>query len=151
MALRKMIIPFKNFLKNTVISSTQMNDNLAEIEYTFNELYNSYNERVKNTYSKEEVNNLQTNMDNKLIEMISESHLDNESSVLGAYNAMEQLEYDEITDVIVNGVIGNYSDVYATDEQIAEILDDAILKKESFDFGTFLEENKAYKLDGGEF
>ena len=41
MALRKMIIPFKNFLKNTVISSTQMNDNLAEIEYTFNELYNA--------------------------------------------------------------------------------------------------------------
>ena len=140
MALRKMIIPFKNFLKNTVISSTQMNDNLAEIEYTFNELYNAYNERVKDTYSKEEVDALKTEQD-----------IDLEHSIINSYNAMEQLEYDEITDVIVNGVIGNYSDVYATDEQIAEILDDAILKKESFDFGTFLEENKAYKLDGGEF
>ena len=140
MALRKMIIPFKNFLKNTVISSTQMNDNLAEIEYTFNELYNAYSERVKNTYSKEEVDALKTEQD-----------IDLEHSIINSYNAMEQLEYDEITDVIVNGVIGNYSDVYATDEQIAEILDDAILKKESFDFGTFLEENKAYKLDGGEF
>ena len=140
MALRKMIIPFKNFLKNTVISSTQMNDNLAEIEYTFNELYNAYNERVKDTYSKGEVNALKTEQDADL-----------ERSIINSYNAMEQLEYDEITDVIVNGVIGNYSDVYATDEQIAEILDDAILKKESFDFGTFLEENKAYKLDGGEF
>lgn len=140
MALRKMIIPFKNFLKNTVISSTQMNDNLAEIEYTFNELYNAHNERVKDTYSKEEVNALKTEQDADL-----------ERSIINSYNAMEQLEYDEITDVIVNGVIGNYSDVYATDEQIAEILDDAILKKESFDFGTFLEENKAYKLDGGEF
>ena len=140
MALRKMIIPFKNFLKNTVISSTQMNDNLAEIEYTFNELYNAYNERVKNTYSKEEVNALKTEQDADL-----------ERSIINSYNAMEQLEYGEITDVIVNGAIGNYSDVYATDEQIAEILDDAILKKESFDFGTFLEENKAYKLDGGEF
>ena len=140
MALRKMIIPFKNFLKNTVISSTQMNDNLAEIEYTFNELYNAYSERVKDTYSKEEVNALKTEQDADL-----------ERSIINSYNAMEQLEYDEITDVIVNGVIGNYSDVYATDEQIAEILEDAILKKESFDFGTFLEENKAYKLDGGEF
>ena len=140
MAIRKMIIPFKNFLKNTVISSTQMNDNLAEIEYTFNELYNAYSERVKNTYSKEEVDALKTEQD-----------IDLEHSIINSYNAMEQLEYDEITDVIVNGVIGNYSDVYATDEQIAEILDDAILKKESFDFGTFLEENKAYKLDGGEF
>ena len=140
MALRKMIIPFKNFLKNTVISSTQMNDNLAEIEYTFNELYNAYNERVKDTYSKEEVDALKTEQD-----------IDLEHSIINSYNAMEQLEYDEITDVIVNGVIGNYSDVYATDEQIAEILDDAILKKESFDFGTFLKENKAYKLDGGEF
>ena len=140
MALRKMIIPFKNFLKNTVISSTQMNDNLAEIEYTFNELYNAYNERVKDTYSKEEVDALKTEQD-----------IDLEHSIINSYNAMEQLEYDEITDVIINGVIGNYSDVYATDEQIAEILDDAILKKESFDFGTFLEENKAYKLDGGEF
>lgn len=140
MALRKMIIPFKNFLKNTVISSTQMNDNLAEIEYTFNELYNAHNERVKDTYSKEEVNALKTEQDADL-----------ERSIINSYNAMEQLEYDEITDVIVNGVIGNYSDVYATDEQIAEILDDAILKKESFDFGTFLKENKAYKLDGGEF
>ena len=140
MAIRKMIIPFKNFLKNTVISSTQMNDNLAEIEYTFNELYNAHNERVKDTYSKEEVNALKTEQDADL-----------ERSIINSYNAMEQLEYDEITDVIVNGVIGNYSDVYATDEQIAEILDDAILKKESFDFGTFLEENKAYKLDGGEF
>ena len=140
MALRKMIIPFKNFLKNTVISSTQMNDNLAEIEYTFNELYNAHNERVKDTYSKEEVNALKTEQDADL-----------ERSIINSYNAMEQLEYDEITDVIVNGFIGNYSDVYATDEQIAEILDDAILKKESFDFGTFLEENKAYKLDGGEF
>ena len=140
MALRKMIIPFKNFLKNTVISSTQMNDNLAEIEYTFNELYNAHNERVKDTYSKEEVNALKTEQDTDL-----------EHSIINSYNAMEQLEYDEITDVIINGVIGNYSDVYATDEQIAEILNDAILKKESFDFGTFLEENKAYKLDGGEF
>ena len=140
MALRKMIIPFKNFLKNTVISSTQMNDNLAEIEYTFNELYNAHNERVKDTYSKEEVNALKTEQDADL-----------ERSIINSYNAMEQLEYDEITDVVVNGIIGNYSDVYATDEQIAEILDDAILKKESFDFGTFLEENKAYKLDGGEF
>ena len=140
MALRKMIIPFKNFLKNTVISSTQMNDNLAEIEYTFNELYNAHNERVKDTYSKEEVNALKTEQDADL-----------ERSIINSYNAMEQLEYGEITDVIVNGAIGNYSDVYATDEQIAEILDDAILKKESFDFGTFLKENKAYKLDGGEF
>ena len=140
MALRKMIIPFKNFLKNTVISSTQMNDNLAEIEYTFNELYNAHNERVKDTYSKEEVNALKTEQDADL-----------ERSIINSYNAMEQLEYDEITDVTVNGIIGNYSDVYATDEQIAEILDDVILKKESFDFGTFLEENKAYKLDGGEF
>ena len=140
MAIRKMVIPFKNFLKNTVISSTQMNDNLAEIEYTFNELYNAYSERVKNTYSKEEVDALKTEQD-----------IDLEHSIINSYNAMEQLEYDEITDVIVNGVIGNYSDVYATDEQIAEILDDAILKKESFDFGTFLKENKAYKLDGGEF
>ena len=140
MALRKMIIPFKNFLKNTVISSTQMNDNLAEIEYTFNELYNAHSERVKNTYSKEEVNALKTEQDADL-----------ERSIINSYNAMEQLEYDEITDVIINGVIGNYSDVYVTDEQIAEILDDVILKKESFDFGTFLKENKAYKLDGGEF
>ena len=140
MAIRKMVIPFKNFLKNTVISSTQMNDNLAEIEYTFNELYNAHNERVKDTYSKEEVNALKTEQDADL-----------ERSIINSYNAMEQLEYGEITDVIVNGAIGNYSDVYATDEQIAEILEDAILKKESFDFGTFLEENKAYKLDGGEF
>jgi hypothetical protein len=140
MAIRKMIIPFKNFLKNTVISSTQMNDNLAEIEYTFNELYNSHSERVKNTYSKEEINALKTEQDADL-----------ERSIINSYNAMEQLEYNEITDVVLNGVIGIYSDVYATDEQIAEILDDAILKKESFDFGTFLEENKAYKLDGGEF
>ena len=140
MALRKMIIPFKNFLKNTVISSTQMNDNLAEIEYTFNELYNSHSERVKNTYSKEEINALKTEQDADL-----------ERSIINSYNAMEQLEYNEITDVVLNGVIGIYSDVYATDEQIAEILDDVILKKESFDFGTFLKENKAYKLDGGEF
>ena len=140
MAIRKMVIPFKNFLKNTVISSTQMNDNLAEIEYTFNELYNAHNERVKDTYSKEEVNALKTEQDADL-----------EHSIINSYNAMEQLEYGEIADVITNGAIGNYSDVYATDEQIAEILDDVILKKESFDFGTFLEENKAYKLDGGEF
>lgn len=140
MALRKMIIPFKNFLKNTVISSTQMNDNLAEIEYTFNELYKAHNDRVNDTYSKEEVDALKTEQD-----------IDLEHSIINAYNAMEELVYDEITDVVVNGIIGNYSDVYITDEQIAEILDDAILKKESFDFGTFLEENKAYKLDGGEF
>ena len=122
MAIRKMIIPFKNFLKNTVISSTQMNDNLAEIEYTFNELYNAHNERVNDTYSKEEVDNLQTNMDGKLIDMITESHLDNENSSMNAYNAMEHLTDEEVSDSSLNGVLNPLSDGFISDSEIAEIV-----------------------------
>ena len=122
MALRKMIIPFKNFLKNTVISSTQMNDNLAEIEYTFNELYNAHNERVRDTYSKEEVDNLQTNMDSKLIDMITESHLDNENSSMNVYNAMEHLTDEEVSDSSLNGVLNPLSDGFISDSEIAEIV-----------------------------
>ena len=150
MAIRKMIIPFKNFLKNTVISSTQMNDNLAEIEYTFNELYNAYSERVKDTYSKEEVDNLQTNMDNKLIEMISESHLDNESSLINVYNSMEHLTDEEVSDSSLNGILNPLSDGFISDSEIAEIIGLKGSFVNNLDMGQFTEESPI-TLDGGEF
>ena len=150
MALRKMIIPFKNFLKNTVISSTQMNDNLAEIEYTFNELYNAHNERVKDTYSKEEVDNLQTNMDGKLIDMITESHLDNESSSMNVYNAMEHLTDEEVSDSSLNGILNPLSDGFISDSEIAEIIGLKGMFVNNLDMGEFTEESPI-TLDGGEF
>ena len=150
MAIRKMIIPFKNFLKNTVISSTQMNDNLAEIEYTFNELYNAHNERVKDTYSKEEVDNLQTNMDGKLIDMITESHLDNESSSMNVYNAMEHLTDEEVSDSSLNGILNPLSDGFISDSEIAEIIGLKGMFVNNLDMGQFTEESPI-TLDGGEF
>lgn len=150
MAIRKMIIPFKNFLKNTVISSTQMNDNLAEIEYTFNELYNAHNERVKDTYSKEEVDNLQTNMDGKLIDMITESHLDNESSSMNVYNAMEHLTDEEVSDSSLNGILNPLSDGFISDSEIAEIIGLKGMFVNNLDMGEFTEESPI-TLDGGEF
>ena len=150
MAIRKMIIPFKNFLKNTVISSTQMNDNLAEIEYTFNELYNAHNERVKDTYSKEEVDNLQTNMDGKLIDMITESHLDNESSSMNVYNAMEHLTDEEVSDSSLNGILNPLSDGFISDSEIAEIVGLKCSFVSNLDMGQFTEESPI-TLDGGEF
>ena len=150
MAIRKMVIPFKNFLKNTVISSTQMNDNLAEIEYTFNELYNAHNERVSDTYSKEEVDNLQTNMDGKLIDMITESHLDNENSSMNAYNAMEHLTDEEVSNSSLNGVLNPLSDGFISDSEIAEIVGLKGLFVNSLDMGQFTEESPI-TLDGGEF
>ena len=150
MAIRKMIIPFKNFLKNTVISSTQMNDNLAEIEYTFNELYNAHNERVKDTYSKEEVDNLQTNMDGKLIDMITESHLDNESSSMNVYNAMEHLTDEEVSDSSLNGILNPLSDGFISDSEIAEIIGLKGMFVNNLDMGQFKEESPI-TLDGGEF
>ena len=150
MAIRKMIIPFKNFLKNTVISSTQMNDNLAEIEYTFNELYNAHNERVKDTYSKEEVDNLQTNMDGKLIDMITESHLDNESSSMNVYNAMEHLTDEEVSDSSLNGILNPLSDGFISDSEIAEIIGLKGMFVNNLDMGKFTEESPI-TLDGGEF
>ena len=150
MAIRKMVIPFKNFLKNTVISSTQMNDNLAEIEYTFNELYNAHNERVSNTYSKEEVDNLQTNMDGKLIDMITESHLDNENSSMNVYNAMEHLTDEEVSDSSLNGVLNPLSDGFISDSEIAEIVGLKGYFVSNLDMGHFTEESPI-TLDGGEF
>ena len=150
MAIRKMVIPFKNFLKNTVISSTQMNDNLAEIEYTFNELYNAHNERVSDTYSKEEVDNLQTNMDGKLIDMITESHLDNENSLTNAYNAMEHLTDEEVSDSSLNGVLNPLSDGFISDSEIAEIVGLKGSFVNNLDMGQFKEESPI-TLDGGEF
>ena len=150
MAIRKMVIPFKNFLKNTVISSTQMNDNLAEIEYTFNELYSAYNDRVKDTYSKGEVDNLQTNMDGKLIDMITESHLDNENSSMNVYNAMEHLTDEEVSDSSLNGILNPLSDGFVSDSEIAEIVGLKGLFVNNLDMGQFTEESPI-TLDGGEF
>ena len=150
MAIRKMVIPFKNFLKNTVISSTQMNDNLAEIEYAFNELYNAHNERVSDTYSKEEVDNLQTNMDGKLIDMITESHLDNENSSMNVYNAMEHLTDEEVSDSSLNGILNPLSDGFISDSEIAEIIGLKGSFVNNLDMGQFAEESPI-TLDGGEF
>ena len=150
MAIRKMVIPFKNFLKNTVISSTQMNDNLAEIEYAFNELYNAHNERVSDTYSKDEVDNLQTNMDGKLIDMITESHLDNENSSMNVYNAMEHLTDEEVSDSSLNGILNPLSDGFISDSEIAEIVGLKGLFVNNLDMGQFTEESPI-TLDGGEF
>ena len=127
-----------------------MNDNLAEIEYTFNELYNALNERVRDTYSKEEVNNLQTNMDNKLIEMISESHLDNESSLINAYNAMEHLTDEEVGVASLNGILNPLSDGLISDSEIAEIVGLKGSFVNNLDMGQFTEESPI-TLDGGEF
>ena len=128
MAVRKMIIPFKNFLKNTIISSSQMNDNLAEIEYTFNEFYNAYNDRVKNTYSKEEVKNCLTIV----------------------YDAMEHLTDEEVSNSSLNGVLNPLSDGFVTDFEIAQILGLDGTYIEVCDMGYF-GEGEPMTLDGGEF
>ena len=139
MALRKMIIPFKNFLKNTVISSTQMNDNLAEIEYAFNELYNAHNERVSDTYSKEEVNALKTEQDADL-----------EHSIINSYNAMEHLTDEEVSDSSLNGILNPLSDGFISDSEIAEIIGLKGSFVNNLDMGQFTEESPII-LDGGEF
>ena len=150
MALRKMIIPFKNFLKNTVISSTQMNDNLAEIEYSFNELYDAFDNRVKSTYSKEEVDNLQTIMDKNLIEMIESSHVDNEDSVNNVYNSIEELNNDEVSNCVNSGELNTTSDGIITDNEILEILGVEKHSMFNLDMGSF-ENDSVVILDGGTF
>ena len=67
MALRKMAIPFKNFLKNTIISSSQMNDNLSEIEYCHNNLHEEVSTVKSTTYTKTESDKLLNNLDTKLV------------------------------------------------------------------------------------
>ena len=67
MALRKMAIPFKNFLKNTIISSSQMNDNLSEIEYCHNNLHEEVNTVKSTTYTKTESDKFLNNLDTKLV------------------------------------------------------------------------------------
>ena len=67
MSLRKMAIPFKNFLKNTIISSSQMNDNLSEIEYCHNNLHEEVSTVKSTTYTKTESDKLLNNLDTKLV------------------------------------------------------------------------------------
>lgn len=149
MALRKMNIPFKNFLKNTVISSTQMNDDLQEVEYTFNELFDAFDERTKDTYSKDEVDNLQTNMDSKLVEMIGESHIDNEHTSTNVYDSMINLTDVEVSDSAQSGMLNPTSDGFISDYELSEILGFSKTSITNIDMGTFGE--NSIEINGGEF
>lgn len=150
MGIRKMLIPFKNFLKGTVISPTQMNDDLAEIEYTFNALYDDHSKFKSDTYTKDEVNNLQTNIDTKLVKMIEDSHLDNEESTVNSYNAMENLTDVEISDIASGGMLNPNTDGLITDDDIREILGTAPPFITDIDLGTFSSPS-ATNIEGGVF
>lgn len=150
MGIRKMLIPFKNFLKGTVISPTQMNDNLQEVEYTFNALYDDHSDLKKNTYTKDEVDNLQTNTDGKLAKMIEDSHADNEQTSVNVYGAMENLSDSEVSDIAGGGMLNTNTDGFITDEDIMEILGTKPNIITDIDLGTFGTPS-ATNIEGGTF
>lgn len=150
MGIRKMLIPFKNFLKGTVISPTQMNDNLQEVEYTFNALYDDHTKLKQDTYTKDEVDNLQTNTDGKLAKMIEDVHTDNEQSTTNSYEAMQNLTDVEVSDIAGGGMLNPNTDGLITDEDIMEILNTKPTFITDIDLGTFGTPS-ATNIEGGTF
>lgn len=150
MGIRKMLIPFKNFIKGTVISPTQMNDDLAEIEYTFNAMYDDHTALKDNTYTKNEVDNLKTNTYTELAKMIEDVHTDNEQTSVNVYGAMETLTDSEVSDIACGGMLNPNTDGFITDEDIMEILGTKSGYITGIDMCTF-DSSSITNIEGGTF
>lgn len=122
MAIRKIIIPYTNFLPNTTISAEHFNTNFDEIEYVFNQLYDDYLAYKDNTYTKEEVDEHVSKEDLKLQKIIEDNKLDNELTTQNAYNAFIALLDSDISDISMSGSLNPTSTGYITDEQIQAIV-----------------------------
>lgn len=126
MAIRKIVIPYTNFLPNTTISAEHFNTNFDEIEYVFNQLYDDYIQLKSDTYSKSEVDNIvessvseQDKITNdKFDKLIEDLYLQDDL----LYSSIFNISAQEIDEILHETTFGEYSTGFITDEQIEQIL-----------------------------
>lgn len=144
--LRKMSVPYKNFQANTIISPVQMNDNMQEIEYVFNNLF----DRVSDTYTKDEIEIIKSEGNQEIIKMITDLANDSEQTAINVYNSMQELTDVEISDILSGGTMNPVSDGFVTDEELLAIVNGSTRNITDLDLGTFTDRSM-YNIDGGEF
>lgn len=117
--MRKITIPYSNFMSNSQISANQMNLNFDEIEYVFNVLFEDYVEYKKfmdtefvGSFTDEEIDSVIAN--NVFYDYQTGYATDEEIADILFTTADESV----VGDVIVKGIRG----VFITVEEISEIV-----------------------------
>lgn len=149
--MRKIDIPYSNFLQGTIITADHFNTNFDEVEHCFNQLYEEYVARVNDTYNREEVDNtlnnaintLSTILNNKFDGITDElfledsniyssiANLSNEMFIQdnAVYSSMVRLTDAEINDVVHDGTMVEYTTGFITKEQIIQIIGGTTFEK----------------------
>lgn len=117
--MRKITIPYTNFMSNSQISANQMNLNFDEIEYVFNDLFEDYVEFKKF-------------IDNDFVSSLFDEEIDGviDNNVHFAYNvgyATDDEIADILSDVSNQEIVGElYANsvrgVFITEEEIYNIV-----------------------------
>ena len=99
--MRKITIPYSNFMSNSQISANQMNLNFDEIEYVFNDLFEDYIEHKR---------------------FIETEYIDS-STIKHLYETF--MIPDDVIDVVIGEYVTlDYSTGYATGSEILNIIEE---------------------------